>query len=61
MIFFDATKTGGSGHRSGLMRVSARLAEELGPAARAVRMSWLNQSQLTACSGKRPVCLKEVG
>jgi hypothetical protein len=37
MIFFDATKTGGSGHRSGLMRVSARLAEELGPAARAVQ------------------------
>ena len=36
MIFFDATKTGGSGPRSGLMRVSARLAEELGPAARAV-------------------------
>lgn len=36
MIFFDATKTGGSGHRSGLMRVSARLAEELGATACAV-------------------------
>jgi len=36
MIFFDVTKTGGSGHRSGLMRVSARLAEELGTAARTV-------------------------
>jgi glycosyltransferase involved in cell wall biosynthesis len=41
MIFFDATKTGGSGHRSGLMRVSARLAEELGSAACAVNWaSW---------------------
>lgn len=38
MIFFDATKTGGSGPRSGLMRVGTRLAEELGPAARPV--SW---------------------
>ncbi len=38
MIFFDATKTGSSGHRSGLMRVSARLADELGAAVCAV--SW---------------------
>jgi glycosyltransferase involved in cell wall biosynthesis len=38
MIFFDLTKTGRSGHRSGLMRVSARLAEELGPTAQPV--SW---------------------
>ena len=37
MIFFDVTKAGGSGHRSGLMRVSARLAEELGAAATPVR------------------------
>lgn len=38
MIFFDVTKSGGVGHRSGLLRVSARLAEELGDAMRAV--SW---------------------
>ena len=37
MIFFDVTKSGGSGHRSGLMRVSARLAEELGAAVTPVR------------------------
>lgn len=37
MIFFDVTKAGGSGHRSGLMRVSARLGAELGKAAREVR------------------------
>ena len=38
MIFFDVTKSGGAGHRSGLLRVSARLAEELGDSMRAV--SW---------------------
>jgi glycosyltransferase involved in cell wall biosynthesis len=37
MIYFDVTKSGGAGHRSGLMRVSARLAEELGDAAHEVR------------------------
>lgn len=37
MIFFDVTKTGAAGHRSGLTRVSARLLAELGPAATAVR------------------------
>ena len=37
MIFFDITKAGGAGHRSGLMRVSGRLAEELGAAATSVR------------------------
>lgn len=37
MIFFDVTKSGGSGHKSGLMRVSARLAEELGAAVTPVR------------------------
>lgn len=37
MIFFDVTKAGASGHRSGLMRVSARLADELGAAATEVR------------------------
>ena len=37
MIFFDVTKTGWARHRSGLTRVSARLAEELGAAAAPVR------------------------
>ncbi len=37
MIFFDVTKTGSAGHRSGLTRVSGRLAGELGAAATAVR------------------------
>lgn len=37
MIFFDVTKTGGAGHRSGLMRVSERLAHELGAAVTQVR------------------------
>ena len=33
MIFFDVTKQGAARHRSGLMRVGARLREELGAAA----------------------------
>ncbi len=37
MIFFDVTKAGGSGHRSGLMRVSARLADGLRDVATHVR------------------------
>lgn len=37
MIFFDVTKAGASGHRSGLMRVSGRLADGLGRAATEVR------------------------
>ena len=39
MIFFDTTKTGAAGHRSGLTRVSARLRDGLGAAARAVEWS----------------------
>ncbi|MDP3073616.1 MAG: glycosyltransferase [Opitutaceae bacterium] len=38
MIFFDTTKTGAAGHRSGLTRVSARLRAELGP--RATPAAW---------------------
>jgi glycosyltransferase involved in cell wall biosynthesis len=38
MIFFDVTKSGGAGHRSGLLRVRARLADELGDSVREV--SW---------------------
>lgn len=37
MIHFDVTKAGHSSHRSGLLRVSARLREALGPAATEVR------------------------
>jgi glycosyltransferase involved in cell wall biosynthesis len=33
MIYFDVTKTGGAGHRSGLTRVSRRLRDELGTSA----------------------------
>jgi hypothetical protein len=43
MIFFDVTKAGGAGHRSGLMRVSARLA---GRAARCARQR---------CGGRRGI------
>ncbi len=44
MIFFDVTKAGGSGHRSGLMRVSTRLADELGAAASPVRWPEWNRA-----------------
>ena len=41
MIYFDVTKTAGSRHVSGLLRVVRRLGEELGAAARPVRWeSW---------------------
>jgi len=36
MIFFDVTKSGSAGHRSGLTRVSARLRDELGAAIQPV-------------------------
>ena len=36
MIYFDVTKAGGAGHRSGLQRVSVRLQTSFGPAATAV-------------------------
>jgi glycosyltransferase involved in cell wall biosynthesis len=36
VIYFDVTKAGAAGHRSGLMRVSSRVREALGPAAREV-------------------------
>jgi len=36
MIYFDVTKAGRSGHRSGLLRVSTRLREDLGAAATGV-------------------------
>ncbi len=37
MIFFDVTKAGTAGHRSGLMRVSGRLADGLDAAAKEIR------------------------
>jgi glycosyltransferase involved in cell wall biosynthesis len=36
MIYFDVTKTGAAGHRSGLTRVSRRLREELDAAVRTI-------------------------
>ena len=48
MIFFDVTKAGTAGHRSGLMRVSARLADGLRSAATEVR--WPTPAQLSICS-----------
>lgn len=53
MIFFDTTKTGRTGQRSGLNRVSARLRESLGAAAREV--VW--KSGLRDAGGK-PVALR---
>ena len=44
MIYFDATKAGTTGHRSGLMRVSARLAAGLGAAAREIRWPAWNRA-----------------
>lgn len=45
MIYFDITKAGASGHRSGLLRVSARLGDELRGAVTEVRWAdggWRN-------------------
>ena len=44
MIYFDVTKAGSAGHRSGLMRVSARLAEGLGTSATEVSWSSWNRA-----------------
>jgi len=44
MIYFDVTKAGAAGHRSGLMRVSARLADGLGAAAAEVRWPGWNHA-----------------
>lgn len=48
MIYFDVTKTGASGHRSGLTRVSARLAAGLGAAATELR--WPDWKRRVAAS-----------
>lgn len=63
MIWFDQTKSGQAGHRSGLTRVSVRLREEFGPAAAAVAWGEWNRAArpddwfLTAelfCEAERP-------
>ena len=46
MIFFDVTKTGRAGHRSGLTRVSERLRGELGDAARPVSWTGWDRTEL---------------
>ena len=56
MIFLDVTKSGAARHQSGLMRLSTRLRQELGAAARPVvwdarRQAWL------AAAGRAPVPL----
>ncbi len=51
MIYFDVTKAGGAGHRSGLTRVSARLSEELGSAAAPV--VWKNGDWVSAVTSAR--------
>jgi glycosyltransferase involved in cell wall biosynthesis len=48
MIYFDVTKALRAGHRSGLMRVSSRLAEELGDAVVPVRWSEWDRAALQA-------------
>ncbi len=53
MIFFDTTKTGAAGHRSGLTRVSSRLRTSLGD--RAVEASWDSRARrLTTATGATP-------
>lgn len=49
MIYFDTTKAGASGHRSGLLRVSARLGGELGGGVTPVR--WAGGGWCEARSG----------
>lgn len=50
MIYFDATKTGSAGHRSGLTRVSHRLRQHLGAAA--TEVTW-SRGELITSSGKK--------
>jgi len=50
MIYFDATKTGSAGHRSGLTRVSHLLRQHLGAAA--TEVTW-TRGELVASGGKK--------
>ena len=54
MIYFDVTKSGAAGHSSGLMRLNARLRQELGAAAVAVRWEGRRGAWRLA-AGKAPV------
>lgn len=54
MIFFDVTKAGAAGHRSGLTRVSSRLRESLGAAATGVK--W-DPRRAAFVAGDRPASL----
>ena len=56
MICFDVTKSGTARHYSGLMRVSTRLREELGVAARPVVWTQRGRTWLDA-TAQRPVTL----
>jgi glycosyltransferase involved in cell wall biosynthesis len=51
MIYFDVTKSGAARHQSGLMRVNARLRDELGPAATPV--AWVGGKSGWVRSGDR--------
>ena len=51
MIYFDVTKSGAARHQSGLMRVNARLRDELGPAAAPV--AWVGGKSGWVRSGDR--------
>ena len=48
MIYFDVTKSGTARQQSGLMRVNARLREELGPRATPVRWDARRRAWLAA-------------
>ena len=56
MIYFDVTKSGLARHQSGLMRVNARLREELGPRATPVRWD-ARQGAWLAAGARVPVTL----
>ena len=56
MIYFDVTKSGSARHQSGLMRVSARLREELGAHATPVRWEARRGAWLVA-GGRTPAPL----
>ncbi|MES2695812.1 MAG: glycosyltransferase [Verrucomicrobiota bacterium] len=56
MIYFDVTKTGAAGHRSGLMRVSTRLRDGLGAAA--TEVVWADGTLKRASSPAQPLALR---
>ena len=52
MIFFDTTRTGRAGHRSGLNRVSQRLRETLGD--RAIAAAWSKSARAFRAENRSP-------